>query len=267
MYPVPHGTNQGCTWYIHVCTWYIQVLRRERPVQSNMGYIHDCLIYVQIWNEYVRECTWYLLVHTILYLNLNAEPCITGFCGLFVCTNLSFVYTGTYTVHTNTCSFILTTWMSMFDLDFFSTFEELKLPINGPWKILEWSSFMNRSQHHVSTWLPPRTWWAESPWSRAFWMATRPQQSLTRAARTGIRVSWRVVQTRLQRMMDGVSATSMRLTVTVNTWLWMFRRGKPRLGGLTIRVEETSHRQGSACKASDKRRMETRERRNGDGAW
>ncbi len=52
----------------------------------------------------------------------------------------------------------------------------------------------------------------------------------------------------------------------VNTWLWMFGRGKPRLpvGGLTI--EETSHRQDSACKASDKRRKETRERSsNGDG--
>ena len=40
----------------------------------------------------------------------------------------------------------------------------------------------------------------------------------------------------------------------VNTWLWMFGRGKPRLGGLTI--EETSDRQDSARKASDKRRKE-----------
>jgi hypothetical protein len=38
----------------------------------------------------------------------------------------------------------------------------------------------------------------------------------------------------------------------VNTWLWMFGRGKPRLGGLTI--EETSDRQDSARKASDKPR-------------
>jgi hypothetical protein len=50
----------------------------------------------------------------------------------------------------------------------------------------------------------------------------------------------------------------------VNTWLWMFGRDKPRLGGLTI--EENSHRQDSAPKASDKRRKETSERRNGDGA-
>jgi hypothetical protein len=41
----------------------------------------------------------------------------------------------------------------------------------------------------------------------------------------------------------------------VNTWLWQFGRGKPSLGGLTI--EETSDRQDSARKASDKRRKET----------
>jgi hypothetical protein len=50
----------------------------------------------------------------------------------------------------------------------------------------------------------------------------------------------------------------------VNTWLWMFGRGKPHLGGLTI--EETSDRQESACKASDKRRKETRDGSKDDGA-
>jgi hypothetical protein len=50
----------------------------------------------------------------------------------------------------------------------------------------------------------------------------------------------------------------------VNTWLWQFGRGKPRLGGLTI--EETSDRQDSARKASDKRRKETSDCRKGDGA-
>ena len=49
----------------------------------------------------------------------------------------------------------------------------------------------------------------------------------------------------------------------VNTWLWQFGRGKPRIGGLTI--EETSKRQDSASKSSDKRRKETRESRKRDG--
>ncbi len=50
----------------------------------------------------------------------------------------------------------------------------------------------------------------------------------------------------------------------VNAWLWMFGRGKPRLGGLTI--EETSDRLDSARKASDKRRKETHDGSKDDGA-
>ncbi len=50
----------------------------------------------------------------------------------------------------------------------------------------------------------------------------------------------------------------------VNTWLWQFRRGKPRFGCLTI--EETLDRQDAACKVSDKRRKETCEGRKGDGS-
>ena len=42
----------------------------------------------------------------------------------------------------------------------------------------------------------------------------------------------------------------------VNTWLWQFGCGKPRLGGLTI--GETFDRQEAASKASDMRRKETR---------
>ena len=45
----------------------------------------------------------------------------------------------------------------------------------------------------------------------------------------------------------------------VNTWLWQFGRGKPRLGGLTI--DETFDRQEAARKASDVHRKETRGRR------
>ncbi len=50
----------------------------------------------------------------------------------------------------------------------------------------------------------------------------------------------------------------------VNTWLWQFGRGKPRLGGLTI--EETSDRRDSSRKGSDKCRKETRDGSKGDGA-
>ncbi len=56
----------------------------------------------------------------------------------------------------------------------------------------------------------------------------------------------------------------MALVYEVNTWLWQFGCGKPRLDGLT--VEETSDRKKAASKASDKRGKETSERCKGDCA-
>ena len=44
----------------------------------------------------------------------------------------------------------------------------------------------------------------------------------------------------------------------VNTWLWNFGRGKPRLGGLT--VEETIVRKKTVRKDQAKRSAETRRR-------
>jgi len=50
----------------------------------------------------------------------------------------------------------------------------------------------------------------------------------------------------------------------VNPWLWQFGRGKPRIGGLTIK--ETEEKKEDARKSSDKRRKETRAGRKGDRA-
>ena len=60
--------------------------------------------------------------------------------------------------------------------------------------------------------------------------------------------------------MEGEAATSMRLTRGCGS----LDVTKPHIGGLTI--EETSERQDSARKSSDKRRKETREGRKRDGA-
>ncbi len=52
----------------------------------------------------------------------------------------------------------------------------------------------------------------------------------------------------------------------VNTWLWMFGLGKPRLGGLS--VEETALRKGVARVEQVKRVVETRRRRRAaKAAW
>ena len=48
----------------------------------------------------------------------------------------------------------------------------------------------------------------------------------------------------------------------INLWLpvWQFRRGKPRLGGLT--VEQTVARKSAAADARHKKAAETKRRRN-----
>ena len=51
----------------------------------------------------------------------------------------------------------------------------------------------------------------------------------------------------------------------VNTWLWQFGRGKPQIGGLIIEATAVE-RLDSARKSSDKRRKETREGSMRDGA-
>ena len=50
----------------------------------------------------------------------------------------------------------------------------------------------------------------------------------------------------------------------VNTWLWNFGRGKPRLGGLT--VKETAMQKKTVRKDQAKRSAETRRRWREDGA-
>ena len=45
----------------------------------------------------------------------------------------------------------------------------------------------------------------------------------------------------------------------VNTWLWLFARGKPRLGGLS--AEETALKKKAGREDQAKRSVETRQRR------
>ena len=50
----------------------------------------------------------------------------------------------------------------------------------------------------------------------------------------------------------------------VNTWLWMFARGKPRLGGIS--AEETALKKRAVRAEQAKRSAETRRRRKAAGA-
>jgi hypothetical protein len=81
-----------------------------------------------------------------------------------------------------------------YNLVFFSTFEELKLPITGPMEDAGVVKLYEPSRHSVSTWPRLRTWWAESPSYPAFWMAMLHQLSLTSTAGTRVHVSLQDVQ-------------------------------------------------------------------------
>ena len=52
----------------------------------------------------------------------------------------------------------------------------------------------------------------------------------------------------------------------VNTWLWQFGRGKPRLGGLSVEKTDDSLRKEAALNERSLRGAETRRRRKADRA-
>ena len=86
-------------------------------------------------------------------------------------------------------------------------------PSRDQWRNQGWSSCTNHPQHRVCTWLLQKTWWAESPSCRCFWLVTPLLRSLTYhdTASAGIQVSRWAALTQ-QRWTAGVAAMSMRLT-------------------------------------------------------
>ena len=91
----------------------------------------------------------------------------------------------------------------VYTLVFFSTFEELKLPIKGPME----------DAGVIKLYETSPTWRAEFLLCHCFWLVTRLQQleSFTYSASARIQASRMAVLTRLQRM-DGGAAMSMRST-------------------------------------------------------
>ncbi len=75
MYVLKNGTLEHC------CTIAFYILSTKEDVLSMCMYILGMYLYEIRCTEFVHVCTWYVLVHTIMYKYLNAEPCITGFCG------------------------------------------------------------------------------------------------------------------------------------------------------------------------------------------
>jgi hypothetical protein len=98
-----------------------------------------------------------------------------------------------------------------YDLVFFSTFEELTLPIKGP---IEGAGVVKLYEPSPIPCLYVALAWnmvGRIPLMPAIWVVTRLQQSLTSTARTTVHVSLQDVQMQLRRM-TGMAATSMRST-------------------------------------------------------
>ncbi len=79
------------------------------------------------------------------------------------------------------------------------------------WRTRVWSSCTNHPQPRVCTWLQQRTWWAESPLCRYFWLETQLRWSLACTASARNPVS-RLAALTQQRWTARVTAMSMRLT-------------------------------------------------------
>jgi hypothetical protein len=109
---------------------------------------------------------------------------------------------------------------------------------------------MNHPRHSVSTWnMVGRT-----PLIPCFLDGNATPTIPTSTARTRVYVSH----------INGRCSSNV---YEVNTWLWQFGRGKPRMGGLTIGATiERQDAQAAARRASDKCLKETREGPKGDRA-
>ena len=140
------------------------------------------------------------------------------------------------------------------DLVFFSTFEELQLPIKGPMEDAGVVKLYEPSPTPCLYVAPVENMVGRIPLIPCFLdgnaTPTIPHKySKNRSAGFPMGCADAAA-------VDGRRGSNV---YEVNTWLWQFGRGKPRLGGLTI--DETFDRQEAARKASDVRRKETRGRR------
>jgi hypothetical protein len=154
-----------------------------------------------------------------------------------------------------------TTWYSSAPL------RSSRCPSMGQWRTLGCSSCTNHPQHSVSTWLWP--WWAGSP---LYMVGRVPLIPLFLAGNSNLTIPHMFSKRKDSGFpygcADSAAADGRRGSnvYEVNPWLWQFGRGKPCLGGLT--VKETAERKKAAREEKFKRacQLETRRHRKLDKA-
>jgi len=147
----------------------------------------------------------------------------------------------------------------VFELVFFSTFEELKLPIKGPMEDAGVIKLYEPSPTPCLYVAPAGNMVGRVPLIPLFLAGnstpTIPHM-FSKRRESGFPFG----------CADAAAADGRRGSnvYEVNLWMWQFGRGKPRLGGLT--VKQTAARQETASKQQKQRAAETRRRRKADKA-
>ena len=147
----------------------------------------------------------------------------------------------------------------LYNLVFFSTFEELKLPIRGPMEDAGVVKLYEPSPTPCLYVAPAENMVGRVPLIPLFLAGnTTPTipHVFSKRKDSGFPMGCADAAA-----LDGRRGSNV---YEVNTWLWQFGRGKPRLGGLT--VEETADRQLAKVVDRKKRAAETRRRRKADRA-
>ncbi len=142
----------------------------------------------------------------------------------------------------------------LFNLVFFSTFEELILPIHGPMEDAGIIKLYDPSPIPCLYVAPVANMVGRVPLFPLFLAGNSTPTIPHRFSKhkgSGFPMG----------SADSAAADGRRgsNTYEVNTWLWLFGRGKPRLGGLT--VEETALKKSAKREEQAKRSVETRRRR------
>jgi hypothetical protein len=147
----------------------------------------------------------------------------------------------------------------MYKMVFFSTFEELDLPIHGPMEDAGILKLYESGPIPCLYVAPVDHMVGRVPFFPLFLAGNSTPTILHKLSKhkaSGFPMG----------CADSASSDDRRgsSVYEVNTWLWNFGRGKPRLGGLT--VKETAVRKETVRKDQANRSAETRRRRRADRA-
>ncbi len=149
--------------------------------------------------------------------------------------------------------------MIIYTLVFFSTFEELKLPINGPMEDAAVIKLYEPSPTHCLYVADVQNMVGRVPLMPLFLAGnSTPTIPHIFSKRKDTGFSYGCANA---AAMDGRRGSNV---YEVNPWLWQFGRGKPRLGGLTI--EETTERKIAVSNARHKRTAATLRHRKANPA-